>query len=171
MSDDEKVAEGATPKPGSRTLTIAIVAICLIAGGGAGVFAVAPALGGTSAGVEEEEEEGGSSHGSGGHGEASGPYIYSVDNVVLNPLGTNGTRFLLVTAAFEVGGEDMVEQMRGRDDAIRDLLNRSLGARTVEQLADLDQRESLREDIRLELEAMFTAGSVKKVYLPQFVIQ
>ena len=169
MSDETEVIEEASPEPKSRMKMIAIVAACALAGGSAGAFAVAPLVGGAFA--EAGTEQDGGSHGGGGHGKATGPYVHSVDNLVLNPLGTNGTRFLLVTAAFEVSNDKLVEQMRGRDSEIRDLLNRTLGSRTVEQLGDLSEREPLREDLRLQLEGMFGAGSVRKVYLPQFVIQ
>jgi flagellar basal body-associated protein FliL len=61
--------------------------------------------------------------------------------------------------------------MEGRDSELRDLLNRTLGSRTVEELSDLAQREPLRAEIQEQMEEMFGAGSVRKVYLPQFVIQ
>jgi flagellar FliL protein len=175
MSEETNKGANETPsKPKSRMMMIAIIGLCIVAGGGAGVFAVAPLMGGTHADPVAEEAEGRSSgHGSSGHGKSSssGPHVHSVANLVLNPLNTNGTRFLLVSAAFEVRDAELIRQMEGRDSELRDLLNRTLGSRTVEELSDLAQREPLRAEIQEQMEEMFGAGSVRKVYLPQFVIQ
>lgn len=170
MSEEtQKGVNETSSKPKSRMMMIAVIGLCIIAGGGAGVFAVSPLMGGTHADPLAEETQPKSS----GHGEhgSSGPHIHSVGNLVLNPLNTNGTRFLLVSAAFEVRDAGLIRQMEGRDSELRDLLNRTLGSRTVEELSDLAQREPLRVEIREQMEEMFGAGSVRKVYLPQFVIQ
>lgn len=170
MSEEtNKGANETSSKPKSRMMMIAIIGLCIVAGGGAGVFAVAPLMGGTHADpVAEEAGEKASGHGK--HG-SSGPHVHSVANLVLNPLNTNGTRFLLVSAAFEVRDAELIRQMEGRDSELRDLLNRTLGSRTVEELSDLAQREPLRAEIQEQMEEMFGVGSVRKVYLPQFVIQ
>lgn len=171
MSEEtEKGANGTPAKAKSRMMMmIAIIGVCIVAGAGAGVFAVAPLMGGTLADPAADDAGGHTS----GHGKASssGPHIHTVENLVLNPLNTNGTRFLLASAAFDVKDAALIKQMESRDSELRDLLNRTLGSRTVEELSDLAQREPLRDEIRSRMDEMFGAGSVRKVYLPQFVIQ
>ncbi len=174
MSEQEAVqAVPDAPKKRSAML-IALLLVCGLAGGGVGGFIAAPMLFGATAPEGEAGEEG---HAppprprSGGHGRSSGPIIYLVENVVLNPSGTAGTRFLMVTAAFELSSADVSEELRGRDPEIRDMINRNLGSRTVEELTDLVRREEIRDDLRATLNEMLHYGSVEKVYLPQFVIQ
>jgi flagellar FliL protein len=171
MSEEEEaVAEPAEVKK-KPVLLIGVLAACAIAGGGAGVFVAAPMLLGSPTAEAGTGGTPAKSHGGGGHGKSSGPPIFAVDNLVLNPSGTNGTRFLMVSAAFELSDDGMIDQMRGREPEIRDLLNRTFGSRTVEELTDLQRREPIREDLRVALDHMFYEGAVVKVYLPQFVIQ
>jgi flagellar protein FliL len=173
MSDEEEqvqAEEDAAPEKKSPMLIIVLL-VCVVAGGGAGAFVAAPMLFGsdTSAAAEGEVvEETPSGRASGREGP---PILYSIDNLVLNPKGTNGTRFLMVSAAFELSDSRVADQIRSREPEIRDVLIRTFGQRTVEELADLDQREQIREDVRKVLDDRLQRGSIRRVYLPQFVIQ
>lgn len=171
MSEQEAVQEvPGAPKKRSAML-IALLLGCGLAGGGVGGFVAAPMLFGDTAPAGEEGEAPPPRPKGGGHGKSSGPVIYLVENVVLNPSGTAGTRFLMVTAAFELTSADASDEMRGRDPEVRDMINRNLGGRTVEELTDLARREEIRDDLRDTLNEMLHYGKVEKVYLPQFVIQ
>ncbi len=172
MSEQEAIQEGSgAPKKRSAMLVVLLL-VCGLAGGGVGGFVAAPMLFGGTASAAADGEAPPPRPRSGGHGRSSGgPVIHLVENVVLNPSGTAGTRFLMVTAAFELTSQDASDEMRGRDPEIRDMINRNLGGRTVEELTDLGRREEIRDDLRDTLNEMLHYGTVEKVYLPQFVIQ
>lgn len=171
MSEQEAVQGGADATKPRSAMLVALLLVCGLAGGAVGGFFAAPMLFGDTATAAAEGGAPPPKPKSGGHGRSSGPAIYLVENVVLNPSGSSGTRFLMVTAAFEVSSADVSEEMRGRDPEIRDMINRNLGGRTVEELTDLSRREEIRDDLRDTLNEMLHYGSVEKVYLPQFVIQ
>lgn len=97
--------------------------------------------------------------------------LFQVENFVVNPAGTEGTRFLMLSMAVEVPDAGVSELMRGREAEIRDTMVRVVGRRTVRELADVARREELTADLKEALEALFGAGSVGRLFLPQFVIQ
>jgi len=97
--------------------------------------------------------------------------IYLLDNIVMNPSGSNGQRFLLLSVAYELAGAPGVEKMKQRDAEIRDLVQRVVGRRTIDQLGDLQQRDLLKVDVAKATEEVVGAKTVKKVFFPQFVIQ
>jgi len=175
-------------------LILAVVA-GLAVGGGTGFFAVGPALatgiapavaanakharagtpatgdhGDDTAADEEggEEAQGGES---GKEGAAAGAPVYTLDNLVLNPAGSGGTRFLLLTIAFEVAKPETVDAMKARDAELRDLVLATVGNKTVEQLSDVAARDSLKGELKTAAAKLFTKRAVKRVYFPQFVIQ
>ena len=167
----------------------------LAVGGGAGAFVVGPAMasgiapagaapaprraaaadaehgdeGEEGAPAEEGGEEGGEEE---GEAKTVEKPAYTIDNLVLNPAESGGTRFLLLTITFEVKDASMLDAMKARDSELRDAVLVSIGAKTVEQLADMTQREALKTELKTVTSKLFKKkGAVRRIYFPQFVIQ
>ena len=121
-----------------------------------------------SASDEKAEEDHGGEKGE----KKAGNTVHMMENLVLNPAGSNGTRFLMAAVAAEVKDEKVKEEMTGRDAELRDAVLRLLGERTVDQLSDMAQREALKKQLTDSLNARLASKSaIKRVYFPQFVIQ
>jgi flagellar FliL protein len=155
-------------KKGKLPLIIAVV-VALLAGGGGGAFLggkllaadAAPAKAGEAAHESEESAE------------PSGPLppAYTIDNLVLNPAGTQGTRFLMLTLSVSPRDEAATELLKERDPELRDAVLRLLETKTIPQLSDVSRRDSLKVQIQETLSKELPKGTIRKVYLPQFVIQ
>lgn len=201
MSDAPQTPDAAPKKglPPAALLAIALVA-GLAAGGAAGAFAVGPALAegiapavaatarhtpkaaahgedGAAAGDEAEEGEAGEEGAAKGeeHGKEGEPavsLVYTMDNLVLNPAESGGTRFLLFTVAFELRTQALLDAMKARDAEMRDVVIATIGQRTTEELADMVQRDSLKAQLSTAVaRELRKKKAVKRVYFPQFVIQ
>ena len=179
MSEEEQAAEeGSAPAKPGMMLVIASLLGGLVIGGLGGSFALGPVLAkkfaapksAEAASTEDGEKE---EKGDGEHGEKkAGATVHMLDNLVLKPSGSNGTRFLMAAVAVEVKDEKIKEEMTGRDAELRDAALRILGVRTVEQLADMTAREALKKELVDSLNARLASKSaVKRIYFPQFVIQ
>jgi flagellar FliL protein len=133
-------------------------------------YAIAPRAAGDS--TAAEEEAGGSDH-KGGEGKEGGAVstVFVIDNVILNPAGSGGTRFLMLAAAVDAKDATVVEQMKQRDAETRDVLLRVMGSKTVEQLSDMHLRESIKKELSDSLGALFKKGAIRRIYFPQYVIQ
>ena len=122
----------------------------------------------TSDKSDEEHESAGGEHGE----KKAGAAILMMENLVLNPAGSNGTRFLMAAVAAELKDEKVKEDMASRDAELRDAVLRLLGERTVDQLSDVTLREDLKKQLTDSLNARLgMKGAIKRVYFPQFVIQ
>ena len=173
----------------------------LVVGGGAGAFVVGPAMasGITPAGapaprpkkVAHAEEEAGSEEHSEEEGaedeeesedeaEAEGEKesakggekpVHTLDNLVLNPAESGGTRFLLLSVTFEAKNATVLEQMKARDAELRDAILVTVGSKSVEYLSDMTKRDSIKVDLTKAAAKLFKKGAVKRIYFPQFVIQ
>jgi flagellar FliL protein len=97
--------------------------------------------------------------------------IKPIEDIVVNPSGTGGTRYLCATIALEVSGSAVAEEVGEREPQIRDLLIEIFGKRTVDDLSSLGSREEMREEIRLAVNDLLTTGDVVGVYFSNFVLQ
>jgi flagellar FliL protein len=189
MSADAQTppAEDAPPSAMKRHLPFVLALVLgLGAGGASGAFFVGPAMakGIAPAGVAvleaehraaaakaaESPEEGKAGEGKKGAKDAT--QVYTLDNLVLNPAESGGSRFLLLSIAFEVTDPTIVEEMKTRDAELRDAVLVTLGAKTVEQLADMRSRDAVKAELVAATQKLFKKkSSVARVYFPQFVIQ
>ncbi|WP_411280696.1 flagellar basal body-associated protein FliL [Gemmatimonas sp.] len=97
--------------------------------------------------------------------------IHVLDNMVLNPAGSGGSRYLLLTVAIEVGSPTAVESFKARDAELRDIVLTTLGTKPVDQLTDMATREQFKAEIMKAVDERFGKKSVKRIYFPQFVVQ
>lgn len=182
MADTEAPAEGTEPQPEvsakgpSRLILIGAIAGTLIVGAAVGFLVVGPMVAGpaTAEAADSTSHAGASAEGE--HAPASengaAESLHVIDNMVLNPAQSNGSRFLLVATAIEFTDPALVEQVKARDAEARDVLISVLGARTVEELADLAQRDSIKSQIASAFNEMLRKPKgVRRVYFPQFVVQ
>jgi len=140
----------------------------VLVGGAAGFFGVGPILASKKAPAHAEtpkKKDGGEG------GEGAGAVIHSIENLVLNPAGSGGTRFLMVTATFEVKDSGIEQQMKDKEAEVRDRILALLGKKTIEELTDISLREGMKKEVLDAVSPIFPKGGVVKVFFPQFVIQ
>jgi flagellar FliL protein len=182
MADTEKAPEGAAaPAPASgmkKMLPILlVVAGGLIFGGAAGVFMIGPSIAkkfapaAAVAGKEAAKEEAAAATEGKGKEGATEDKVFLLDNMVLNPAGSSGQRFLLVSIALRLKDAAIETDLKARDAEVRDAMLRVLGTKHVEELSDITRRDALKEELRASLDAIMKPGSIKGLYFPQFVIQ
>ncbi len=107
----------------------------------------------------------------GGHGEGAAQSLFVVKDLIVNPAGTNGTRFLLTTVGFEVSGPEAHKELEAREVQVRDVLNTVLTSKGLDELVDVQQREALRTEIAEKINALLKHGSLSSVYFSKFIIQ
>ncbi len=99
------------------------------------------------------------------------PAVLTLENLVLNPAASGGSRFLLLTVAMECGGATELASLQSRDAELRDVVLSTLSRKTVDELADVSQREGIKTELLTSLNERFGARSVVRVYFPQYVVQ
>lgn len=197
MADEDKtVVQGGgedTPeeKSGSPMMKYIIMAGIVVVMAGAGYFVtlkfIKPMVSGeeTASHVEEGSEDGAEDHSEGmakkkrtkrepKHGEEGAEttaHIFEVEDIIVNPAGTGGTRFLSASVGFELEYEDMMPLFKARQPQIRDALITILGSKNIEQLTDMRQKEIARLQIKRRVEQLLETDELTAVYFTDFVIQ
>ena len=106
-----------------------------------------------------------------GHGEAAEDVLYEIDQIIVNPASTVGSRFLSCSVAFELKNPDDLGKFEAREIKIRDALITILSARTVDELADARLREPLRRQILARINKLTEPAEAEAVYFKDFVLQ
>ena len=179
--DEVDLEEFETKKGGPMSLALMVV-VGLGIGGGVGFTqlgdTVGPILVERELAAEADDgKAGGGGHGpddagSGGEGEEGEPAsLHMIDNLVVNPARSQGTRFLLASIAVQMSDPGAVEMIDARDVELRDALILVLASKTVDQLTDISGREALVLEIQAAIVRVVGPDLVKNVFIPQFVIQ
>lgn len=103
--------------------------------------------------------------------ETVGP-IMQMEDIVVNPAGSLGRRFLVVKVALELMGEHVQEDVVQQMPLINDGLIKLLASKNVEYLSNVAVRDSLREEMRLAINDRLPGGEgVSRLYFTGFILQ
>lgn len=97
--------------------------------------------------------------------------VFLLKEVLVNPAGTNGTRFLLTSIGFEVSSSEAKQELEKKEVQVRDLMNTVLTSKSLAELVDYQKREEIRTEIMQRVGELVKSGTLKKVYFSKFIIQ
>jgi flagellar FliL protein len=164
-SSEEAAAEAPAPAKRKTGLLAGVAVGALLLGGGAGALVVGPKLAAHRTPPAAAPAEAASDTATGGG------KIFKLENLIVNPAGTEGRRFLMATVAFEVGDDKIQKTLESHDIQVRDAVTSALESQTMEMLTRPGARDSLKQRLAEVVAPMAGPGARIRVYLPQFVIQ
>lgn len=97
--------------------------------------------------------------------------VYIIEDLVVNPAGSGGTRYVCVSIGLESADLAVIEEIQTRDAQIKDHLIQVLGSKTVDELVNVESRERIRQDIKTRVEDVLPPGGLDAVYFVNFVLQ
>lgn len=98
--------------------------------------------------------------------------IHLIKDVLVNPAGTNGTRYLSTSIGLETSdsehGSDRFEELT---PIVRDIFIAILSSKTMEELSSIDGKEKLRGEILAQVNEAVKPDSVYRIYFVDYVLQ
>lgn len=169
-------AEGEAPKKKSKLLIIivAVLAVVLI-GGGAGAYLLlskpatekkAKAGHGDEEVAADEEEDGGE------HGDELPPVYEKLETFTVNLADKES--YLQTEVQLVLADAKMQEKIKARMPEVRDALIRLLSSKTAEELAQVEGKDKLAQEVQKavnEVLGVKKSKGVKKVLFAAFIIQ
>lgn len=179
-ADKAKAKAAASPLP-----LIGAAVGALVLGSVLGIFVVAPRIVAARTGAPATEAAAGEhgkegekkkkEHGKGGgkHGEkgGEGAVVHKIENLIVNPMGSQGRRFLMMSVAIEVPDAKTEESLRDQDAHLRDLIIGALESQSIDTITSPGGRDSVKVAIQRVVEPLVEDADWVHVYLPQFVLQ
>jgi flagellar FliL protein len=184
MADTPKTPETTPPPKDKKKLFIiigaAVAALVLV---GVGMFF----LGGSKsdkksahgeAKVEAKAEGHGEAKAEGGHGEAKGGEgkpgggtIYPLEPFIVNIYDGQEIRYLKLKCEFDMANSEVKGELDAKTAPLRDAILILLTTKTMQEIQDLQGKNTLREQILGAVNKIIPPGKVTKVYFTDFVVQ
>jgi flagellar protein FliL len=180
MAEQAKT-DAATPPPKDKKKLFIMIgaAVAVLALVGGGMFF----LGGSKtdkktaahgeAKVEAKAEGHGEAKAEGGHGEAklgSGTG-YPLEPFIVNIYDGQEIRYLKLKVEFEMANSEVKGDLDGKVAPLRDAILILLTTKTMQEIQDLQGKNTLREQILGAVNKIIPPGKVTKVYFTDFVVQ
>ncbi len=97
--------------------------------------------------------------------------VYTMDELIVNPAGSQGQRYLVVQATIELSESNHIDLVNQHSQRIKHYMNASLSSRTVDQLLDFNERERLRVELKNIVNREIGEYSVRNLYYTKYVMQ
>jgi|GEM_PF-2724702 len=97
--------------------------------------------------------------------------IFLLENIVINPRGTNGLRYVAMAIGMGVNKASTLEVLRGREIQIRDTMNTLLADKPLGEFVDMERREKLKREILAAVNEKIEPFEVESIYFKEYVIQ
>lgn len=111
----------------------------------------------------------------GDQGEKEEPLKYGhfimISDLLINPAGTGGKGFLVVSLGLETKSSSVIAEVAEKEIVIRDAILQLLSEHTQEELAAIELRGALKQEIVDELNQILQNGDVDRLYFTQFLLQ
>ena len=169
MSEQNGPDEAVKPAGKLKQMMVIPLALMAMVGGGFVTFSQYP--------VVSRVVGGGGSDEAAEQGEAprAEPVEYGAfhqfEGFTVNAAGSGGARFLMVNIGVEAQKEATLEELKSREIVVRDTIIKLLSVRTAEELARIETRHELKEQVRSAFNGILSKGSVDRVYFTQYVLQ
>ena len=145
---------------------IMIVMLLLLLGGG-GVAAYWFLMGPGAKSAEQTAEE----QGEAVQAQRLSPEIVTLAPFIVNLADPLGRRFLRLTLDVEVNGKEAAADLNRSESRVRDAIILLLSSKTFTDLASMESKIILKNEIVDRLNQIIGAGRVSNVYFTEFVIQ
>lgn len=96
---------------------------------------------------------------------------YLLEELIVNPSGTNGQRFLVVEISLELYDETHVKLIEAEKEQIKHNMLEVLSSRTVTELSKISVREQLRSELAAVTNEAIGKRSVRNLYYTKYVMQ
>ena len=97
--------------------------------------------------------------------------VYAIKDIVVNPAGTSGSRFLSVSFGFELASAADANEFESHEPLVRDVLITILSSKTMAELTDAKEKEIMRVQIKKRLQQLLNSEEPNAVYYTDFVLQ
>jgi len=97
--------------------------------------------------------------------------FYEINDLVINPAGTQGRRFLVIEMGLETDKPELLEEAKLKEIWIRDAIITLLAKKEPDELLDFNLRRKLKTEILTVLNKKLSTGKFNRVYFKKYIMQ
>lgn len=118
-----------------------------------------------SANVDQKQSEDSMKH------SVLGKFVYVVEDLIINPAGTDGKRLLLSSVGFDLSSESNQQALKEKEVIVKDAVISVLSSKSMSQLGDAVYRDTLRTQITQKLMHLMPDVKINNVYFSKYILQ
>lgn len=99
-----------------------------------------------------------------------GKYLYTIDDIIVNPANTTGEQLLLSSIAFDLGSEENKQEMKTKNILVKDLILSILSSKSVNELSNNNYKDSLRSQIKTEVIKYLPKLTINRIYFSKYIL-
>lgn len=97
--------------------------------------------------------------------------LWSMGSQIVNLMDNNGERYLKVTIQIEVSNQECIAELDLLKPKILDSVLGLLSSKSYREIAGLEGKQRLKDDVAVRLNRFVTKGQVRRIYFTEFLIQ
>ncbi len=95
--------------------------------------------------------------------------VVPLETFIVNLAGSKGRKVLKVNMELEVKGDDVIQEIDNRKAQIRDFIIIILSSKTYEEVSSKEGKDSLRNEIKDNVNTFLVKGKVSNVYFTELI--
>ncbi len=95
--------------------------------------------------------------------------LVPLETFLVNLSGSRGRKLAKINMELEVSNDDVQEEIDQLKPKIRDIIIMILSSKSYAQVSTKDGKDSLRKEIRDQVNLFLTKGKIKRVYFTEFI--
>ena len=100
-----------------------------------------------------------------------GKFIYSIEDIIVNPASTEGKRLLLTSVGLDLKSEEELQSIKSKEILVKDIIVSTLSSKSLNQLSNSAYKDSLKTEIADRLKQSLPSLELNTVYLSKYIIQ
>ncbi len=100
-----------------------------------------------------------------------GKFIFLIEDVIVNPAGTEGKKLLLASIGFDLSSDIEQQELKSKEVLVKDVIVSTLSSKSLEQLSDSSYRDKLKNEIGQKVINLIPDLKLNAVYFSKYIIQ
>ncbi|MEG8945591.1 flagellar basal body-associated FliL family protein [Rosettibacter firmus] len=100
-----------------------------------------------------------------------GKYVYVVEDLIINPAGTDGKRLLLTSIGFDLLTDQNQKELKEKEVLVKDAVISVLSSKDMTHLSDALYRDTLRMEISQKITQLIPDVKINNVYFSKYILQ
>ncbi|MFA7418961.1 MAG: flagellar basal body-associated FliL family protein [Melioribacteraceae bacterium] len=100
-----------------------------------------------------------------------GKFIHEIQDQIVNPVGTDGRRLVMVSLGFDVPTEENKKELEAKDVLLKDAVLSVMSSKDLTQLSNMAYRDTLRTEITSRLHKTMPEVKINTIYFSKYIIQ
>lgn len=97
--------------------------------------------------------------------------MYEIKDLTVNPNGSKGQAYLVTSVGLQLRKDSDIADLTRKEIIIRDAIIAILSRRTTEELASLEMRNELKQEIGVAINQILDRPAVRNLFFTQYVMQ